>query len=443
MKRSIYILLICLSTRVVAQQPSAQDGMTRVYTLQQCIDSALTNSLDIQKQSNQYTSQRLQYTQAKANISPSISAAAGQSWIFGRSTGADNINRSQNSAQTTFNLAANIVLFDGLQMKFAIDQAKASLQASEADVQAMQLKIKMNISTMYLQALLNKELLHIAENQLEDTQAKLRKDSALVQAQRMAAGELLTIQAQVAKEELSVIQQRSALQLALLDLAQAIELTDVAHFDIAEPTEQELQDGLLPDNEQVYQYALAYRPEIKALEYTIRANESLLKGYKAAYSPTLSAGASVGTGYYDMQGIDNAPFAQQMRDNFSSSIGLNLSIPIYDRLQTTTYVKRQKVAVENARLDLEQKKKDLRKEIDQAYYNAISAQTERISAEKSELSAQEALRYTEQKYDAGRATAYEYREAKNTYLQAQSTRAQAHYNYLFRLRILRYYQGTL
>jgi outer membrane protein len=188
---------------------------------------------------------------------------------------------------------------------------------------------------------------------------------------------------------------------------------------------------------------LQNRPEIKVMEYQIQANESALKGAKSAYSPTLSAGANVGTGYYDMQGAENQPFGTQMRDNFSASVGLNLHVPIYDKNQTTTRVKQQKLALENARLDLEQQKNDLRKEIDQAYFNAKNASAEQISAEKAERAAAEALRYATQKYEAGRSTLYEYQEARNNYLQAQSTRLQAQYNYLFRLRILQYYQGML
>ena len=433
MKQLLIISLCLLSLGVHAE----------VFTLQQCIDSALLNSLTVQKQGNQYASQRLQYTQSKANISPSISGSAGQSWIFGRSIGADNIYHAQNSSQTTFNLAANIVLFDGLQMKFNIDQARANMQASEANMQALQLQIKMNISTMYLQVLLSKELLAVAENQLADTRLKLQRDSALVAINRLPAGELYTLQAQAAREELEVTQRQNNLQLSLLDLAQAIELQDITHFDIAIPSQEELAGGLLPNNEEVYQIALQSRPEIKALEYAIQAHESALKGTKSVYSPMLSAGASVGTGYYDMQGADNNTFGTQMRDNFSASLGLNLHVPIYDKMQTSTRVKQQKLALENARLDLEQQKKDLRKEIDQAYYNARNASIEQSASEKAEQSTAEALRYTTQKYEAGRCSLYEYQEARNNHLQAQSTRLQAQYNYLFRLRILQYYQGVL
>ena len=434
MKRLAFLLII-----LFCQLSTANCQLT----LQQCIDSALLNSLTVQKQGNQYSSQRLQYTQSKADIAPNISGSAGQNWIFGRSIGADNIYHAQNSSQTTFNLSANIVLFDGLQMKYNIDEARANMQASEADLQVLELQIKMNISTMYLQVLLNKELLIVAENQLKDTQLKLQQDSALVALQRLPAGELYTLQAQAARDELEVTQRQNNLRLSLLDLAQAIEIEDVDHFDVVMPSEEELGIGLLPNNEEVYQAALLNRPEIKSLEYKIQANESALKATKSAYSPTLSADANVGTGYYDMQGADNNSFGVQMKDNFSASVGLNLYVPIFDKMQTTTRVKQQRLALENARIDLEQQKKDLRKEIDQAYYNAQNAYVEQTAAAKAEESSAEALRYMTQKYQAGRCSLYEYQEAKNSYLQAQSAQLQAQYNYLFRCRILQYYKGEL
>ena len=410
------------------------------YTLQQCIDTALVNNLSVRQQANRLASQRLAYKQSKANISPELYGNIGQSWGFGRSNGADNISRIQNSSHTSFNLSANLMLFDGLAMKFNIDEAAANMQASEADLQAQQLQIKMNVTTMFLQVLLCRQLTETAATQLEDTQAKLQRDSALVAAQRLAAGELYTLQAQVAKEQLALVQQQNELRLALLDLAQAIDIQDMASFDIVVSDADTLL--LLPlSAQEVYDAALTYRPEITALEYTIAAQEAALKSAKAAYSPTLSAGASVGS--YNMQGSDNLPFAEQMNENFTASVGLNLSVPLYDRMQTTTRMRQQRLAVDNAKLQLAQQKQTLRKEIDQAYYNALSAQLEEQSAMEAERSAAEALRYAEQKQEAGRASAYEYREAKNTYAQALATRLQARYNLLFRIRILHYYQGTL
>ncbi len=414
----------------------------KVYTLDECIQTALSNNNQMRLQQNQYAQQEIAYKQARANLLPYVSGSVGQNWVFGRSTGNDNISRSQNSAQTSFSVSANLLLWDGLKMKFAIDEAKAAMQAEAANVETVEAEIRLNISVMYLQVLLNRELLAVAETQYEDTQRKVERAEALVAANRLAQGEVYSLQAQAAKEELAKIQAESTLKLSLLDLAQAMELDDFTGFDIALPTEDELAGELLPSNEEVYLQALQNRSEIRAAELQLAANESALKSAKASYSPTISAGANVGTGYYNISGLENDKFGKQLGDNLSTSVGLSLNIPLFTQMNTTNNLRRTKLNIENAKLQIEQVKKDLRKEIDQAYYNALAAQARQYSALKAERSAAEAYRYEEQKFSAGRSTSYTYYEAKNLYVQAQSERLQSQYDYLFKLKILQYYEGT-
>lgn len=410
-------------------------------TMAQCIDSALANNLSLQTQVNRYESSRIQYQQSLTNISPSIYGSAGQNWGFGRSTGADNVITSRNSASTSFNLGAQLILFDGLAMKFAIDQARASMQQSEAELNTYEQQIRISVASLYLQVLLQKELLAVADSQLLDTRRMLHRDSLLIAANRLAAGEIYTIQAQEAQNELAVVQYRNAVQLALLDLAQAMNLASYESFDIVTIPADELITELLPERELVYESALQNRAEIRSLEYSIAAAEAALKRQKAAYSPTISANAGVGTSYYKMYGIDNAAFADQMKNNAQASVGLSLNVPIYDKMQTPHAVKQQKLNLENAKISLDQKKQDIRKEIDKAYYDAVNAHSELESAHRAERSQQQALTYAEQKYEAGRGNSFEYTTAKTNYLRAVSSRLQAEYTYYFRLRILYYYQG--
>lgn len=432
MKRILFILLLAGSfSAAIAEQ----------YDLQQCVTTALHNNLQVRSQENSFQAQRLLYQQARQNLLPSLSGYASQSWSWGRSTGADNITLSQNIANTNLGLNANLILFDGLAMKFRIDEAKAQANRSEAELAELKLDITMNITAMFLQVMLNKELEQLAQSQLQYTQLKIERIEALVTANRLAQGELYTIQAQAAKEQNNLIQAQNTTKLSLLDLAQAMEIPYSADFDIITPQDIELNNALLLNNDEVYQYALANRPEIKAALYNLDAQQIALKTAKAAYSPTLSLGAGLGTGYFHMYGTQNTSFGKQLSDNFSSNVGLNLSIPIFDRMQTPNNIKRQQINISNAQLNLEQTKKDLRKEIDQAYYNATAAQSRQLSTQKALQSAQEAYRYAEQKYDAGRATTYEFYEAKRTLLEAQSEQLQAKYNYLFRIRILQYYAG--
>ena len=432
MRKSLTIIL-----SLVAVIASAE-----VYTLQQCIDTAVANNIALLKQKNNYSASTIQYKQSLANLSPNISAGVGQNWMFGRSTGADNITTPNNSASTSFNLSASLLLFDGLGMKFAIDQARASMLSSEASIQAAELQLQLNISSMYLQVLLNKQLLLSAQEQVEETQRVLHKDSLLMQANRLAEGEIYAVIAQLGNEQLQAITAQNDVQLALLNLAQAMNI-DPQGFDIEEIPLEQLQEGTtLPSRDEVLNLALSQRPEIKAQQYTIDAQEAMLKQQKAAYSPTLSANAGVGTSYYNIQGAENKAFGDQLGDNLQGSVGLTLSIPIYNKMQTPYAVKQQKLALDNARLSLEQQKQDIRKEVEQAYFNALNALTEAQAAEQALTNAQVALDYLQKKYEAGRASSYEYTTAKTTFAKAQTTLLQSQYNYLFRLRILHYYAGT-
>lgn len=411
----------------------------QTFTLQQCIDTALAHNNQLKQQTYQMKTQEVTYRQARQNLLPNLNASASQSWVFGRSIGADNVYQSTNSSQTSFGLSASLLLFDGLKMKYSIDEAKAAMLASEADVSALKADITMNISAMYLQILLNKELLETARQQLADTQLKVEQNRALVEAERLAAGELYAIEAQAAKEELAVTQAQNNLQLALLDMVQALELDSIEGFDVVVPTDVELLAGALLTNDAVYNMALQHRPEIKAAEYNLAASEHALKSAKADYYPTLSAGASLSTGYYDMDGYQNNAFGRQLGDNLSTSVGLQLTIPIFNKMQVKNNVSRARINVENYKVQAEETKKTLRKNIDQAYYNALAAQSRETAAEKSERSAYEAYRYAEQKYESGRASVYEFYDAKLSYTLALSERIQAKYEYLFRLKILEYY----
>ncbi len=433
--KSILLVALCCAWVV--------GSIAQPYTLEQCINIALANNLQVRTQENDLTAKRLQYDQARQNLLPTISGVANQSWSWGLSTGADNMNKAQNIANTGFGLNANLILFDGLAMKFNIDNARALANQSEASLKKIRLDIEMNITTMYLQVLLNKQLEAVAQMQLGDTQRKVERSQALVEANRLPQGELYTLQAQAAREENSLVQAQNRTKLSLLDLSQAMELDYSPDFDIAQPSADELSAPLLPDNEQVYQQALNNRPEIRAAQYLLSAQQIGLKTAKAAYSPTLSLGANANTSYYHIYGSDNKSFGKQLGDNFSTSLGLNLTIPIFDRMRTPNNIKHQQLAISNARLQLEQTKLTLRKNIDQAYYNAIAAQSRQATAEKALISAQEAYRYAEQKYDAGRSSTYEYYDAKRVFEQAQSEQLQAQYDYIFKIKILQYYAGTM
>ena len=409
----------------------------RQYTLLECIDIALENNRNIKQQELGRQQREIAYSQARADLLPNLNASAGQNFVFGRSIGLDNVYENTNSSQTSFSIGGDITLFDGLRMKHNIDARKADMYASEADLEKMRDDIILSVSTAFLQALLNQELLQIAENQLETTEADLQRQSQLVKSDKLACGELYELEAQQAREELNRVQAESNLKLALLDLAQVMELEEFDQFDIVAPSAETLiSETPLLSSRDVYESALVNRPEIRGMRYRLESSENELLMAKSGYYPTLSFGANMGTGYYHMSGRDNDPFSSQLRNNMSNSLGFSLRIPIFNRFQVRNNVQSAQLAIANTRLEMDKTKIELRKQIEQSYFNAIGSRSRWEAAEKSVAASQEAYRFAEEKYESGRANAYELFLAKNNLTQVLGEEAQAKYEYAFRLKIL-------
>ncbi|MDX9747394.1 MAG: TolC family protein [Paludibacter sp.] len=427
------LTIVLLSIAVAGIHVSASP---KVLSLEQCIDSALTYNRNIRQQELNRASREIAYEQARANLLPNLNASAGQSFMFGRSLIADNTYRDVNSSQSSFGIGSNVTLFDGMRMKYNIEARRAELLASKADLEKIKEDIRLNVTVAYLQVLLLKENRQTAVSQLELSRQKVEQRSALVAAGKLPEGELFELNAQLAKEELNLTRVDTQLKLALLDLAQIIELNDFENLDVELPAAmKEAELKILSANE-VYQSALLSRPELKAAEYRLQGSLKNVEIARAAYLPTLNFGAQVSTGYYNLAGVPNNSFSQQSRDNLSTNLGFNLQIPIFNRFTTRNQVANSKLAVENSRIEIENTRIQLRKTIEQAYQNALAAQARLSAARRSERASQEAYRYAEQKYEAGRASVYDLYSAKANLAQAISELSQSKYEYILRINVL-------
>lgn len=425
--------LIIASLLLAAAQLPAQ----RIWTLEQCIDTALSNNRNIKQQQLSYKSKEISYSQAKANILPNLNASAGQSFNFGRSLGADNTYISSNSATSSFGISSDLTLFDGLKMKYNIDAKKAELLAAGTDWQKVEKDIILNVSTVFLQVLQNKELLKNAESQLELTRNNLIQRKELIKMGKLAEGEIYELQAQEAKEELQRVQAENNLQISKLDLSQVMDLEDFQDLDVMVPTNLMENELALLSAEEVYKSALFTRPELKAAQYRLQSSEKNIAIAKADYLPSLGFGAQVGTGYYNMSRLPaNESFNDQISNNLSTALGFRLSIPIFNRFEVKNRVKSAKIEVENTKIEIEKTKIELRKTIQQAYYNAIAAKNRWESSQKSVRANEEAYRFASQKFESGRANQYEVNIAKNNLAQSLSEQTQAKYEYVFRMKLL-------
>ena len=426
-----YILLFVVATCSMSALQAQSN-----YTLLECIDIALENNRSIKQQALNKQQKEIAYNQARADLLPNLNASVGQNFVFGRSIGLDNTYQNVNSQQTSFGINSDITIFDGLRMKYNIDARKAEVHISEADLEKIQDDIVMSVSTAFMQVLMNKELLQIANDQIELTQTNIARLNELVNSGRMARGELLEMEAQEAQEEFNQIQAVNNLKLSLLDLAQIMEVEDFENFDIIVPDNLMIDDGILLSPTTIYESALISRPEIRGAQYRVESSTKEIMIAKSAFFPSLSFGASVGTGYYNLSARTNESFSTQFKNNRSTSLGFSLRIPIFNRFQVRNSVKNAQIALEYSKLEVDKTKLDLRKRIEQAYYNAVGAESRWEAAQKSEMASKEAYRFAEQKYENGRATSYELTQAKSNLAKVLSDQAQAKYEYVFRLKIL-------
>ena len=266
---------------------------------------------------------------------------------------------------------------------------------------------------------------------------------------KVPLSQLYDIKAQLANDEVTLTEAENNVQLALLDLAQSLELEqgdesfDIMVPEIGNAVEQYMGSILPPDH--IYDQAVTIKPQIKEQTYLLESQKRMLKVAQAGYYPKLNFGASYGNGYYHYSGegdYANLPFGDQLKNNARKTIGFSLSIPLFNRFQVRNSVRSARINIRNRELMMENTKKALYKEIQQAYYNATAAQSKYLASDKSVEANKKAFTYAEERYAAGKSTVFEFNEAKMKYAQSLSEQAQAKYNFIFRAKILDFYNGT-
>lgn len=443
MKKIVYILpafLICWHL-------DAQESPKK-WTLEECIKHAITNNIDLKQQEQQRALSEVDLNTSKNSWLPDLNASVGQNLDFGRSPSKDGTIVDQNSSNSSAYLSLSMPIFDGFKIPNDIAAKKLNLQAAMETLNKAKEDLSISVASFFLQVLYTKEIEKVAELQVDLTNRQVARTEELVNAGRVPLSNLYDIKAQLAKDEASLVEARNNVDLALLDLAQSLELErESTEFDIEAPAIEDAIDkyvsSIIPPTN-VYDNAVAVKPQIKAQEYQLESSRKSLKIAQAGYFPKLNLNASYSNGYYHYSGNDitNVAFEDQIKQNERKTIGLSLTIPIFNRFQVRNSVRSARINILNRELALENSKKALYKEIQQAYYNATASQEKYIASTKAVEAGKEAFSYAEEKYKTGKSSVYEFNEAKTKYAQSLAEQAQAKYNFIFRAKILDFYNGN-
>mgnify|MGYP001629202075 FL=1 len=421
----------------------AQEG----WTLRQCIDYAIEHNIDIRRTANAAEQSEVSVNTAKWARLPNLNGSAGQSWNWGRTQTAikneatgdySTVYVNTNSNSTNMSVSTSIPIFTGLEIPNQYALAKLNLKAAMADLEKAKEDISINIASAYLQVLFNKELHQVSLGQVELSKEQLARISRLAELGKASPAEVAEAKARVAQDEMNAVQADNNYQLALLDLSQLIELETPEGFTLSAPVVTLDLLPLTPPDE-VYQTALTTKAAVQAAQYRLEGSKHSIRIAQSAFYPQLNLNGSLGTNYYST--IDRN-FSQQLQDNFSKYVGLSLSVPIFNRFSTRNRVRTARLQQENYALQLDNTKKTLYKEIQQAWYTALASESKYTSSSTAADASEESFRLMSEKYDNGKATAVEYNEAKQNLMKAQSDELQAKYEYLFRTKILDFYKGV-
>ena len=416
------------------------------WSLRRCIDYAIEHNINIRRTANAVEQSAVEANSAKWARLPNLNGSAGQSWNWGRTQTAvknedtgdySTVYVNTNSQGSNLNLSTSIPLFTGLQIPNQYALAKLNLKAATADLAKAQEDIAINVASAYLQVLFNQELQQVAESQVELSLQQQARITRLADMGKASMAEVAEAKARVAQDQMTAVQARNNYELALLDLSQLIELESPEGFLLESPDVSFALQQLTPPDE-IYQTALVNKPAIQAAEYRLEGSKHSIRIAQSAYYPQLNLNGSLGTNYYS---TINRTFRQQMGDNFSKYVGVSLSVPIFNRFSTRNRVRSARLQRDNYELQLTETKKTLYKEIQQAWYNAVAAESKYSSSHTAAEAGAESFRLMSEKYENGKANAVEYNEAKQNLMRAQSDELQAKYEYLFRSKILDFYKG--
>jgi len=445
MKQVSLIILSCLLLLPAGMK--AEDDMPKQWKLRNCIDYALEHNITIRRNRINVESTQEDVKTAKADFLPSLSGNISQRIVnrpnsaSGTIISGDNITTSESktSYNGSYDIDANWTLYNGSKRVNTLKQQQLNSRIAELTVDESENSIEENITQLYVQILYSAEAVKVNESTLEVSRKEFERGQELFNAGSIASSDLAQLEAQVSNDNYQLVTSQTTLQNYKLQLKQLLELDGDFEMDLFLPP---LDDSSvlipLPTKDDVYQTALNLRPEIESSKLNIEASDMNIKISRAGYIPSLSLSAGIGT--TNANGNDFS-FSEQVKQNWNNSIGLTLSIPIFDKRQTKSAVNKAKLQRQTSELDLMDNQKTLYKTIESLWLSANSAQQQYVAATQKLKSTQASYALVSEQFNLGMKNTVELLTEKNNLLSAQQETLQAKYTAILNAGLLRFYQG--
>lgn len=433
MKRLLPILLCSLLLSGL-RNATAQEA-SKTWTLQECLDYAYQNNIQVRQSRNNQLSGIEDTKQAKAALFPSLVASTTQSYTnYPSSEVTDN-----NSYTGTYGITAGMTIFEGGKLRTEVKRQKVQNQMDALSVEESVNDIRIAIVQAYMQCLYAADAVRINRSTAEASKAQRDRAEEMLRAGSISRVDFAQLQSQYSSDEYQVVVAGSTLDNYKLQLKQLLELDIMEEMNPAVPgvKEENVLKALPPKNE-VYETALKVMPQIRRGELGIEAAKLEEKSARAGFFPSISLSASVGTGHMSNNDFESG---SQIWNRFNENVGLTLNIPIFSNRKNRTAVNKAKIALNDSYLEWTSLQKELLRNVESAYLDAVSAQAQYLSAREKEKYARESYELTSEQFRVGVKNTVELITAQNEYSAAQQQVLQAKYLTLLSIELLNIYQG--
>ena len=446
MKRliSIKALLVILCQLPVAGCQLSVVKAQHVWTFDECVQYAIDHNIDIQKKTVDIQLQENDLNTAKNDWMPTVDAYGAQRFSFGNayaSTGtmaASADSYSSDLSYTNGSIELSMPVFDGFRRKNQTQAGHWSVQQATATLASARKSLTIQIASFYLQALYEKGMMEVAEAQVVTSRQICEKTKTLVDDGRNPMSDLADAEAQLASDEFELTEARGRYKIALLTLSQLLNLETAENFEISDISGDDaiVRSPLtIVGDDIIEQY-----PSIMAGKALVEKSRYDIATARAAYYPKVDFRASLNSYYLNFFHESHANgFFKQMWKNKSEVLGLHLNVPIFNHFTTRNNIRKAKMNHLKSQLALDDSRQQLRKEIDQAYYNAVNARSKYQSAQKSQEASALSCSYEKEKYEAGRSTIYDFTQANQRLRKSRENLVQAKYEFIIRQKILEVY----
>lgn len=434
-------------TAIGTQQQDSTQALPAQWNLQTCIDYALQQNITIRKNRLNAESAEVDVKTAKAALFPSLTASVSQR-IVNRPNSqtntiidGDNITSSQSktSYNGSYGIDANWTLYNGSKRLNTLKQQRMNNRIAEQGVAESENTIEESITQIYVQILYAAEAVKVNEATLDVSRAECERARALLAAGSIARSDLAQLEAQVSTDKYQLVTAQATLQDYKLQLKELLELDGEKEMTLYIPTlGDENVLSPLPSKTDVYRSALTLRPEIEAGRLNVKASELDINIAHSGYIPTISLSAGIGS--TNTNGNDFT-FGEQIKQNWNNSLGVTVSVPIFNNRQTKSAVQKAKIQKQNSELDLLDNQKNLYKTIEGLWLDANSAQQRYVAAIEKLRSTQTSYDLIQEQFNLGMKNTVELLTEKNNLLNAQQETLQAKYMAILNTQLLKFYQG--